>query len=39
MNPSELLRLGLSAKLASEAAVKIKALISLSKHSERSLVA
>jgi hypothetical protein len=39
MNPSELLRSGLSAKLASKAAVKIEALISLSKQRDRSLVA
>jgi hypothetical protein len=39
MNPSELFRSGLLAKLASEAAVKIEALISLSKQSERYLVA
>jgi hypothetical protein len=38
MNPLELFRLGLSAKLVSEAAVKIEALISLLKQSERYLV-
>jgi hypothetical protein len=38
MNPSELFRLWLSAKLASKAVVKIEALISLSKQRERCFV-
>ena len=38
INPLELFRLGLSVKLVLEAIVKIVALISLSKVSERSLI-
>jgi hypothetical protein len=39
INPLELFRLGLLAKLVFKAAVKIEALISLLKQSERYLVA